>query len=331
MTDRKLNPGHAAAAATGDVAPALLPAEFRGVLESTNIQSKTLNQRVSRQMLVLRPREISERQPAKTARFPALSMSARLPALHKSCFTATQTTTLTLSRSTAQAALSSTTTTTAGWTFSFSAAAVSTASAGTLAIASITIIATEHSPTSPQSSGLTDAGWACGVCVGDYNNDGFEDLYLTYYGQNKLYRNNGDGTFTDVTREGRTARLANALRLRLHVCRLQPRRLLDLFVSNYVDIDMRQLPSRRCKFPIATSKAFRRIAVRADLPHALSLALSQQRRRNIHRCLQGVGRRRRLRGTYGIDRRRLRCRRRWLARYFCRLRFHAEFAVDEQS
>ena len=48
-------------------------------------------------------------------------------------------------------------------------------------------------------AGLTDAGWACGVCVGDYNNDGFEDLYLTYYGQNRLYRNNGDGTFTDVT------------------------------------------------------------------------------------------------------------------------------------
>ncbi len=42
-------------------------------------------------------------------------------------------------------------------------------------------------------------GWAQGVCVGDYNNDGFEDLFLTYYGQNRLYRNNGDGTFTDVT------------------------------------------------------------------------------------------------------------------------------------
>ena len=49
------------------------------------------------------------------------------------------------------------------------------------------------------NAGLVDIGWAQGVCVGDYNNDGFEDLYLTYYGQNKLYRNNGDGTFTDVT------------------------------------------------------------------------------------------------------------------------------------
>jgi enediyne biosynthesis protein E4 len=37
-----------------------------------------------------------------------------------------------------------------------------------------------------------------GVCVRDYNNDGFLDLFVTYYGKNALYRNNGDGTFTDV-------------------------------------------------------------------------------------------------------------------------------------
>src|SRR6185437_9742865 len=52
-----------------------------------------------------------------------------------------------------------------------------------------------------KEAGLWDAGWGVGVCVGDYNNDGFEDLFVTYYGQNKLYRNNGNGSFTDVTKE----------------------------------------------------------------------------------------------------------------------------------
>ena len=48
-------------------------------------------------------------------------------------------------------------------------------------------------------AGLRAAGWANGVCVADYNNDGFDDIFCTYYGHNRLYRNNGDGTFTDVT------------------------------------------------------------------------------------------------------------------------------------
>ena len=50
-------------------------------------------------------------------------------------------------------------------------------------------------------AGLLRTGWASGVTVGDYNNDGFEDIFITYYGQPVLYRNNGDGTFTDVTRQ----------------------------------------------------------------------------------------------------------------------------------
>src|ERR1017187_9361412 len=52
-----------------------------------------------------------------------------------------------------------------------------------------------------ESAGLHAAGWANGVCIGDYNNDGFEDIFCTYFGQNRLYRNNGDGTFTDVSKE----------------------------------------------------------------------------------------------------------------------------------
>jgi len=52
-----------------------------------------------------------------------------------------------------------------------------------------------------EKSGLVHSGWGHGVCVGDYDNDGFDDLFVTYYNQpNVLYHNNGDGTFTDVTR-----------------------------------------------------------------------------------------------------------------------------------
>jgi hypothetical protein len=47
-------------------------------------------------------------------------------------------------------------------------------------------------------SGLDHTGWGMGVCVGDYDNDGFDDLYVTYYGGNVLYHNNGNGTFTEV-------------------------------------------------------------------------------------------------------------------------------------
>src|SRR5271155_3047093 len=48
-------------------------------------------------------------------------------------------------------------------------------------------------------AGLHRTGWASAVTIADYNNDGFEDIFITYYGQNVLYKNNGDGTFTDVT------------------------------------------------------------------------------------------------------------------------------------
>jgi len=56
-------------------------------------------------------------------------------------------------------------------------------------------------------AGLARIDWASAVTIGDYNNDGFEDVFITCYGHNLLYRNNGDGTFTDVTeREGLAVR-----------------------------------------------------------------------------------------------------------------------------
>jgi hypothetical protein len=98
-------------------------------------------------------------------------------------------------------------------------------------------------------AGLVDAGWANGVCVGDYNNDGFEDLYLTYYGRNRLYRNNGDGTFTDVT--AKAGLLETGTRFGSGCAFVDYNRdgLLDLFVSNYVEIDLATAAKPSLKIP----------------------------------------------------------------------------------
>jgi enediyne biosynthesis protein E4 len=93
-----------------------------------------------------------------------------------------------------------------------------------------------------EKSGLMDAGWANGVCVGDYDNDGNEDLFLTYFGQNRLYHNNGDGTFRDVTSKAGLITSPTYFSTGCTFVDYNRDGHLDLFVSNYVEIDLATAP-----------------------------------------------------------------------------------------
>jgi enediyne biosynthesis protein E4 len=100
-----------------------------------------------------------------------------------------------------------------------------------------------------EKAGLTDAGWANGVCVGDYDNDGFEDLFLSYYGQNRLYHNNGDGTFTDLTAKAGLLYPHNRFSTGCTFVDYNRDGLLDLFVANYVEFDQATAPKPSMQVP----------------------------------------------------------------------------------
>lgn len=98
-------------------------------------------------------------------------------------------------------------------------------------------------------SGLTETGWATGVCVADYNNDGFEDLFVTFYGQNRLYRNNGDGTFTDATAHAGLAEASIRFGSGCTFIDYNRDGFLDLFIANYADVTQETLPKPNLQMP----------------------------------------------------------------------------------
>lgn len=94
-------------------------------------------------------------------------------------------------------------------------------------------------------AGLVRSGWGQGVCIGDYDNDGWDDLFITYWGENALYHNDGNGKFTDVSRKAGVTTGGGKIRRWNTGCAFldyDKDGFLDLFVANYIDFDPRTAP-----------------------------------------------------------------------------------------
>lgn len=93
-----------------------------------------------------------------------------------------------------------------------------------------------------QSLGLTHTGWGQGVCAGDYDNDGYTDLFVTYWGQNVLYRNAGGRRFEDVTAKMHLTQDRTRYNTGCAFIDYDNDGRLDLFVANYLKFDFKTTP-----------------------------------------------------------------------------------------
>jgi hypothetical protein len=145
-----------------------------------------------------------------------------------------------------------------GWLDVYLANSPTVATAGSPANARSALWRNNHDGTfsdMTERAGVGSPGWAMGVATGDYDNDGWEDLYVTCFGANHLYRNNGDGTFTDVTARAGVGDARWSTGAAFGDYDNDGR--LDLFVANYIDLRLDALP----EFGSGKNCLFRGLAV----------------------------------------------------------------------
>lgn len=91
-------------------------------------------------------------------------------------------------------------------------------------------------------AGIAFSGWGQGACVGDYDNDGYDDLYITAYGKNHLFHNQRNGTFKDVSEQSRVSGTGKEWGTGCAFVDYDRDGLLDLIVANYVHFDLATIP-----------------------------------------------------------------------------------------
>ncbi len=91
-------------------------------------------------------------------------------------------------------------------------------------------------------AGLVSTGWGQGACVGDYDNDGFDDIYVTQYGRNRLYHNEHNGTFKEVATQSGTAGTGHEWGTGCAFIDYDRDGKLDIIVANYVHFDLAKTP-----------------------------------------------------------------------------------------